>query len=142
MSEATVGERLMRAFTRFGVEGADPTRELLAFFADDAVFEDPFQTIRGKARIEKAFTTMERAARAMRIEAFDLAENEGRVWFAWRFVFEPRRGPALVVLGATLFELRAGRVVRQRDYWDTLESLAASFPALPRLVRGLVGRGA
>lgn len=128
MTDTSLARRLQDNFEAF----ADPTRDtvsaLLADYADDVVFEDPFNVVRGKPAVEKAFRNMVRVARSIRIVTADRVESIDRVWFSWRFDFTPRRGPTFVIEGATLFRIRDGRVIHHRDYWDTLETLGLSMP--------------
>lgn len=134
-----LAERLQKNFSSFEDSSTDVVARLLADYGDDAVFEDPFQKVRGKPKVEKAFRQMVRAARAMRIETSDMVASADRVWLAWRFDFTPRRGPTLVIEGATLFRIRDGKVVHHRDYWDTVETLGLSFPGLKTLTKRLFG---
>lgn len=140
MPTANIAQRLQQSFESFSDPSRDGVAELLADYADDAVFEDPFQRIGGRVAIERAFRSMVRAARSMRIQTSDLVASTDTVWFAWRFELALRRGPTLVVEGATVFRLKGDRVVHHRDYWDTVESLGLSMPGLKALAHRMLRR--
>lgn len=139
MSSTELKDRLEKNFATFADPSSDRLADLLADYADDAVFEDPFQVVRGKRGVEKAFRAMIRAARSIHVVTSDSVASGDRIWLAWRFDFTPRRGPTITVEGATLFRLRDGKVVLHRDYWDTVETLGLTFPTLKTLTKRALG---
>ncbi|MFO0695134.1 MAG: nuclear transport factor 2 family protein [Polyangiales bacterium] len=131
------GARFVRLFGAFGSGAPDEVEALAALYADDAVFEDPWQRIVGRAAIERAFRIFLGVSKSLRIGVLRSSVVGEDVFLTWRMRLVPRVGPAIVMEGATYARLVDGRVTLHRDYWDTVETVGLSMPLLPRMFRAL-----
>lgn len=134
-----VGQDFVRLFRTFGSGGPGEVEALAALYADDAVFEDPFQRIVGRPAIEAAFRAFQGIAKSLRIDVLRSSVVGEDVFLTWRMRLVPRMGPAIVMEGATYARLEKGRLALHRDYWDTVETLGLSMPLLPRMLRAVTG---
>lgn len=139
-------------------EGLSPARlaELRTLYAEDAVFKDPFNDVRGIAAIEAVFAHMFEQVAAPRFAVHDVVHDgdaghsgtgdapEARpltqAFLTWDFHFGS--GASLrVVRGATHLRFAAdGRVTQHRDYWDAAEELYEKIAVLGVLMRWLKRR--
>ncbi len=130
---AEVLEELGRIFEMMG---PDRPVDLAELYADDVVFEDPLHRVEGRAALE---AYMERMARGLRWARFDLGEaivQGDRIALPWTMRYAMKALPGEHALdGLSVFEVRGGRVVGHRDYFDVGAMLYEKIPVLGRVVR-------
>jgi steroid Delta-isomerase len=110
---------------------------LMALYAEQARFKDPFNDVRGRAAIERIFTHMFDTLYEARF-AIAVAACEGDdAFLTWTFHCRGRPDAApLQIRGASHLVFDAdGRVALHRDYWDAAEELYAKLPVLGALAR-------
>ena len=130
--------RLVDAYTRLTRDNL-PT--LLALYADNARFKDPFNDVRGHAAIGRIFTQMFEELREPRFTVQVSASEGDDAFLTWELHFTRERGQAMVIRGATHLRFTpAGLVQLHRDYWDAAEELYAKLPVLGALMRLLQRR--
>jgi steroid delta-isomerase-like uncharacterized protein len=125
-------KELVRAFhAAFVARDVDALMEL---YADDAVnhqiAEEP---LRGKEAIRRSFEEFFRSFPRETTEILNLFEDaEWGIW-EWRGGSSEAPPGAPVVHGCGFFQVRGGKIVFQRGYWDRLTFLRAhGLPAPPR----------
>lgn len=127
--------RLVDAYTRLT---RDNLPALLALYAENARFKDPFNDVRGHAAIGRVFTHMFDELREPRFTVQVAATEGDDAFLTWEMHFLRDRGEAMVIRGAThLHYSPAGLVQLHRDYWDAAEELYAKLPVLGALMRTL-----
>jgi limonene-1,2-epoxide hydrolase len=139
-SEDDLARRLEEILVSFGREGEGALARLAPLYAPGVVFRDPLQTLKGREAFIAMNRRVMRRARRLSFEVHDRLGGGGSLFLTWSMTFEPRRGPALVFVGATHARVRDGAIVEQRDYWDLLSSVAASVPVVRRVYRALARR--
>lgn len=113
---------------------------LAAFYAKDAVFTDPFQTVTGRTKIAQVYCTMFQQLdnpRFTRVRVLG-AERSDEVMIGWdfEFAFKPR-GPRHVIPGASRLTLDAqGMISEHLDYWDA-SRLMQELPLVGRVIAWL-----
>jgi len=111
------------------------------FYADRALFKDPFNEVVGIAAIEAIFRAMFADLESPRFVIRASVLEGGRACVTWDFEFgfrSFRRGQTQLIRGASWLEFdAAGKVVRHRDYWDAAEELYEKLPVIGALMRGL-----
>ncbi|PZP36735.1 MAG: isomerase [Roseateles depolymerans] len=119
----------------------DSLPTLLALYAEQARFKDPFNEVRGRAAIEQVFAHMFNTLREPRFTV-TLCTCEGdHAFLTWDFRFLRERGEPLLVRGASHLSFQPdGLVALHRDYWDAAEELYAKLPLLGVLMRALQKR--
>lgn len=145
------GEELAGALSRLGAAyealRPDTLDELLALYAPDAEFKDPFNEVCGRAEIGRIFRHMEIQVAQPRFVVhgcYPALNGLPEGMLVWRFTFTTRgmRPRMLQVHGSSLIRFNPhGAVVLHRDFWDTGEELYAKLPLLGGLFRWLQRAG-
>ena len=112
------------------------------YYADDAVFKDPFNNVRGVPAIRRVFSHMFTQVSAPRfVVTARMAGSDGGAMLVWEFHFGARLGlreEAQVIHGASHLRFDAtGKATLHRDYWDAAEELYAKLPVLGAVMRAL-----
>lgn len=129
-------EALVRAF-----ENLTPANlaELGEHYADDALFRDPFNEVRGRAAIVHIFTHMFTQVEMPRFQVLEriVDDDAGKAVLVWDFLFR-RNGSEQRIHGSSLLRFdRAGRIAEHCDYWDAAGELYAKLPLIGPLMRWL-----
>jgi steroid delta-isomerase len=130
MSEAL--DRYVAVLDRAGAGTID---DLVACFAEDGRFRDPFSDVRGKAKIRRVFEKTYEDVDDVAFAVTDKATGAHAHYLRWTFTCLPkgflRRKGVLVIEG--LSELHfdaAGLVTAHLDYWDPAPGLYRRVPVL------------
>ncbi len=111
------------------------------FYADDAWFKDPFNTVRGLPAIRHIFAHMFEQLQEPRFVITEKVGAGRTAMLVWEFSFRLRRRgtpQAMRICGASHLRFdAAGKVEYHRDYWDAAEELYMKLPLLGRLMRAL-----
>ncbi len=111
------------------------------YYADDAVFVDPIQTLHGR----DAFVAMNKRllarVRELRFDVHALAADDGNVFLAWT-MHVTMKSPAksMSVEGVTHCVLRNGQIVSHRDHWDLVGSIVGAIPVVGPAYRSIVAK--
>lgn len=139
-----------------GPEQADPLARAIAFFegispedvgriadvyAENALFRDPFNEVRGTAAIAGVFAHMFAALDEPRFLVRESVREGAQAFVIWDFEFRFRRGSPRTVQrihGTSHLRFDAqGRIAYHRDYWDAAEEFYGKLPLLGGLMRWL-----
>lgn len=119
-------------------------RNLGQFYAADAKFRDPFNTVQGLPAISKIFHDMFERLHDPRFHIRQSVQEGREVFLIWDFTFRikslnPQR--VRTIHGTTHLRLDDdGRVSLHRDYWDAAAELYAQLPLIGALMRFLARR--
>jgi len=125
-----------------GLSPADLPR-LATIYAEDALFKDPFNEVKGVAAIQRIFEHMFVSLDGPRFVIRDAIVQGNQCFLSWDFIFRMRRfsREEQVVRGGSHLRLAAdGRISEHRDYWDVAEELYEKLPVLGALMRWLKRR--
>lgn len=123
-NEATV-RRLIAAFN----EGGFSADISLAFFAADAVFEEPPEqpaprVVQGRDQVRELFNQFDEAWDSHQSQPEDIRSiDDERVLLLSLERFRGRDGIEVEQPSATIFTLRRGEVVRMQSFWDRARAL-------------------
>lgn len=137
MSDA-VHQQALAAYIRL-FETMTPTslQKLNDYFASDAVFEDPFNAVRGTAAIRRIFGHMYEVCEHPKFAVLSSALSNNTAWLQWDFTFTYRGGP-MKISGASMIRFdEDGLVSMHIDYWDAASQLYEKLPLIGWLVKGL-----
>jgi limonene-1,2-epoxide hydrolase len=102
---------------------------LVPYYADDVVFTDPIQTVRGRDEFVAMNRRLLSRAKHLQFDVRDMAQEGDQVFLTWTMTMQPKPvGPELRIEGVTHCVLRDGKVVIHRDYWDLLGSVMDTIP--------------
>ena len=122
-------DRLVQAF-----EGLSPDNlpALVALYAANARFKDPFNEVQGQAAIEAIFRHMFTALHGPRFVVTERVQQGRQVFLTWDFHFRFRRFDTVTpqtVRGASHLVFNdQGRVTLHRDYWTRPRNCTKSCP--------------
>lgn len=128
-------ERLVQFYENISVASL---AQLLAIYAPEAQFKDPFSEVRGIAPIVGIFRHMFVQVDAPRFIVTSRILQGAEAFLVWDFTYRRKRfsGARLCIRGATRIRFDgAGAVVLHRDYWDAAEELYKKLPLLGSLMR-------
>ena len=116
--------------------------DLVACFADDAHFRDPFSDVRGKTKIRRVFEKTYADVDDVVFRVTDQASGQHAHYLRWTFDCLPKgflgKQGRLVIEGLTEVHLDdAGLVTAHLDYWDPAPGLYQRVPLLGFALRRL-----
>lgn len=104
---------------------------LVALYAEDCRFKDPFNEVRGQAAVRRVFAHMFETVKAPRFIVNEAMVDGDQCFLGWDF-----HAGDLVIRGASHLRFdAAGFVASHRDYWDAAEELYEKLPVLGALMR-------
>lgn len=129
-------DRLVAAYQHLS---RDRLPALLALYAEQARFKDPFNDVTGRRAMATIFSHMFDTLVSPRFVVLSAITQGDQAFLTWDFHFR-RSGSdrAWCIHGATQLHFdSAGYVRLHRDYWDAAEELYARLPLLGGLMRWL-----
>lgn len=134
-------DRIVSLFESFGP--ADVGR-LEGYYAQDAIFKDPFNEVQGLGAIQRVYRHMFDTLEAPRFVITAQMTQGQACWLVWEFHFRYRsfqRGRQQTVRGASHLVLDTQQRIRShRDYWDAAEEVYEKLPLLGSVMRWLKRR--
>ncbi len=110
------------------------------FYDAHAYFRDPFNEVRGLAKVQRIFVHMFETLEGPRFEVRDAFCEGDQGFMTWDFVFTAR-GRAMHIHGSSHLRFAPdGKVIYHRDYWDAAEELWEKLPLLGGVLRWLKKR--
>jgi steroid Delta-isomerase len=114
------------------------------FYAQDAVFKDPFNEVSGLQAIDKIFAHMYVALDKPHFIVQERIVQGSQCFLVWDFKFHFKRfdtATLQTVRGGSHLKFDAnGRIILHRDYWDAAEELYEKLPVVGSLMRWLKKR--
>ena len=114
------------------------------FYAQDAVFKDPFNEVRGLQAIDKIFAHMYVALDKPHFVVQERIVQGSQCFLVWNFKFHFKRFDTTTLQtvrgGSHLKFDTDGRITLHRDYWDAAEELYEKLPVVCHLMRWLKKR--
>jgi steroid Delta-isomerase len=108
---------------------------LVALYAADARFTDPFNDVQGAGKIHAIFRHMFTQVREPRFTVTKVIASDADIFMRWDFHFLMGKKPGRIH-GSTHFELNsAGLITLHRDYWDAAQELYEKLPVLGSVLR-------
>lgn len=138
MSSALSDPRLARLAQAYEALRRDNLQALLALYAGQALFKDPFNEVRGHAAIERVFAHMFEQLEQPRFAVSHGAVQGDSGFLLWELVFVKASGQPMRICGTSYLEFDGqGLVATHRDFWDPMEEIFAKVPVLGAVARAL-----
>lgn len=133
-------ERIREIFSTSPFDEAAVDR-VAPYYADDAVFSDPIQTLHGRdAFVEMNKRLLERV-RELRFDVRALVADDEHILLVWTMhVAMKTPAKVLSIDGVTHCRLRDGLIVEHRDYWDLVGSIMDATPIAGDIYRWFVSK--
>jgi steroid Delta-isomerase len=117
------------------LEALDALRDV---YAEDVVFRDPIQEIRGIDAFLAMNLRLLRRLRTLEWTIVTARGDDAEVFLEWKMRGKTKLGLKVEVEGMTRARVREGRVFDQRDYWDIGELMASSLPGGRRVLHAVL----
>ncbi len=138
--EPLTAERIRAIFTEGPFDESSLDRAA-PYYADDVVFTDPIQTLRGRDTFLSMNKRLIKRVKQIRFDMHALASTEECIFMTWTMhVALATPATEMHIDGVTHLALRDGRVVRQRDYWDLVGSMMDAIPVAGGVYKALVAK--
>jgi len=136
---------MSEALERYLTTMQDPNAsidDMMAFFIEQSRFRDPFNDIRGRAKIRRMFEKTHEDMENIRIEVTDRATGADAHYIRWIFKAMPKgflkRQGEFVIEGVTELHFdEAGHVTAHLDYGDPTPEVWQRMPLLGAALRRL-----
>ena len=104
-------------------------------YAADAVFIDPFNTLRGLGSVQAVYQHMFDTLEQPRFIVTTVVAEGQQAFMVWDFYFTAR-AQSMKISGCTQFELNdQGLISVHRDYWDAAQQVYEKIPLLGAVLR-------
>ena len=121
--------------------------DMMAFFTEQSRFRDPFNDVRGLAKIRRVFEKTNADLEDIRIAVTDQATGREAHYIRWVFKAMPRgflkRQGEFVIEGITEIHIDdQGKVLAHLDYWDPTPDVWQRIPimgSILKTIRGQIG---
>lgn len=109
---------------------------LLPLFSENAYFEDPFNQVVGRDRIQKIFQHMFNHTYSPRFVVMNYMLEEQTAFLRWEFYFLDSQFKEHRIIGVSkvVFDQK-GLVLSHIDYWDTGKYIYQKIPVLKSIIR-------
>lgn len=104
--------------------------DIARFYTENARFKDPFNDVRGVAKIQVVFHHMFKTLEQPRFTVIHALRDGDQAFITWDFDFA-YAGRKVNIHGGSHFQFDAdGKITLHRDYWDAAEELFEKIPLL------------
>lgn len=113
---------------------------MLPYYADDIIFRDSIQEIRGIASFTAMTERLARRSKNLRFIVHNAVMQGETVFMEWEMVLSYKCLPRSSIYGSSRLRLRDGKVCEQRDYYDLWGDIFDNIPVLSKLYRMFMKR--
>lgn len=131
----TLAERYRARIEDVNRRGLDALDGLMSLYAEDLVFIDAIQEIRGRAGYREMNERLLRRAKSVRIELHSLLGSDDELMGVGVLTVYAKVGPTIALPGAMHMRTKNGLIVYQRDYLDMGTSIGDAIPVVGPLYR-------
>lgn len=111
------------------------------YYAEDMVFTDPIQTLRGRDAFVSMNKRLIRRVKQIRFDMHALASSDDCIFMTWTMhVALATPATEMHIDGVTHITLRDGKVIDHRDYWDLVGSMVGAIPGVGSVYKALVAK--
>lgn len=114
---------------------------VIPVYADDVVFKDPIQTLRGRDAFVEMNKRLLKRVRELRFDVHAVTADDDNIFIAWT-MYVALKTPAkeMAIDGVTHCTVRDGKVATQRDHWDLVGSMMDAIPVAGTAYRAVVAK--
>jgi len=128
----------------YNTNGKPDWSHIFPYYHEDITFQDPIQTIHGKAAFTAMCDRLTDRCEELQMEILDIAAGENVIFMQWIMTMIFRKTPSTPLYGCSKLTLNPeGLIIKQRDYYDLWGDIFANVPfmkrAYPRFMRRLFG---
>ncbi len=120
----------------YNPDGKPDWSHLFPYYAEDIVFHDSIQRLKGKEKFEGMCNRLSKRCKSLAMEIKNIVKNDNVVFMEWRMVMSFRIFPKKPLHGSSRLTLNAdGKIIEQRDYYDLWGDIYDGIPIVRRIYR-------
>ena len=125
----------------YNTQGKPDWSHIYPYYDESIVFRDSIQEVRGIAEFTALCERLTLRCKELRMDILSLEMREGTVFIQWDMTMMFRKFPSSTLHGCTVLALNgAGKIVRQRDYYDLWGDIFDNIPWFARPYRKFMRR--
>lgn len=120
----------------YNAQGRPDWSHILPYYADDIVFRDSIQTLRGIEAFKAMTERLTRRSSELEMKIVNAVMEGNVIFMEWEMTILFRKTRRSVVYGTSRLTLNAqGQICEQRDYYDLWGDIMDNIPGLGKLYR-------
>jgi len=110
-------------------EGKPDWSHIYPYYAEDVVFKDSIQEVRGLSDFKAMCARLTDRCQQLKMHLPSVVKGPDCIFIEWEMTMMFKRYPSSTLYGTTKLELNeAGRIQRQRDYYDLWGDIFDNIP--------------
>ena len=142
MKALTSSEQIRRLWSAtYNTQGKPDWTHIFPYYADDIVFQDSIQTVRGIEAFKGVCQRLTDRCQELAMHIPCIVMEDAVVFMQWEMTLRFRRTPSSTLYGCTRLTLdERGKIVHQRDYYDLWGDIFDNIPGVGRPYRRFMRR--
>lgn len=120
----------------YNTEGRPDWSHILPYYADDIVFRDSIQEIRGIDEFRSMTERLAGRSQELHMKIVRTMMQDGTIFIEWEMTISYKKNPRSVLYGSSRLTLNEeGRIKEQRDYYDLWGDIFDNIPFFAKSYR-------
>lgn len=125
----------------YNTAGKPDWGHILPYYADDIVFKDTIQEIRGMDEFKAMTERLTKRSTDLKMNLVKAFQNENDIFIEWEMTISFKKYPNSIMYGATRLTLNEyGKIGFQRDYYDLWGDIFDNIPRFGKMYRRFMKR--
>jgi hypothetical protein len=125
----------------YNTAGNPDWSHILPYYADDIVFKDTIQEIRGIEDFKAMTERLTKRSSDLKMNLIKAFQNENDIFIEWEMTISFKKYPNSIMYGATRLTLNEfGKIGFQRDYYDLWGDIFDNIPRFGKMYRRFMKR--
>lgn len=135
-------DQIIELWTKtYNAEGKIDWSHLIPYYADDIVFKDSIQEIRGIQSFKEMVERLTKRSKELKMKIVNAVKDENIIFIEWEMTILFKKTKTSVLYGASRLTLNNdGKIAFQRDYYDLWGDIFDNIPGLNKLYRKFMRR--
>jgi len=133
----TSADRIIELWTQtYNTQGKPDWSHILPCYADDIVFRDSIQEIRGIDEFRQMTERLAKRSQELHMNVLRAVMRDSIVFIEWEMTISYKKNPRSVLYGASRLTLNSeGKIKEQRDYYDLWGDIFDNIPYFAKSYR-------
>jgi len=120
----------------YNTEGKPDWSHILPYYADDILFRDSIQEIRGIDEFRRMTERLAGRSQELHMKVVRAVMQDDTVFIEWEMTISYKKNPSSVIYGSSRLTLNEeGRIKEQRDYYDLWGDIFDNIPFFAKSYR-------
>ncbi|MFN6991277.1 MAG: nuclear transport factor 2 family protein [Fervidobacterium sp.] len=135
-------EQVVELWTKtYNADGKPDWSHLIPYYADDIVFKDSIQEIRGIQPFKEMVERLTKRSGELKMKIINAVKDENIIFIEWEMTILFKKTRTSVLYGASRLTLNnQGKIVFQRDYYDLWGDIFDNIPVWNKIYRKFMRR--